>query len=442
MNTGHRLRNANWKTRALQRGESSLIVPRFRVEVVEGRDCGVVAAAKGTRLGIGTERGNELVVTDPAVSRHHCVIEARPQGFVLRDLASTNGTGIGQHRILEAFLVSGDTIVVGESRLQFDVGIEEICEPIAKQESFGGVLGRSVVMRQLFKTLEKVVGVPVTVLLTGETGTGKDAIANAIHKVGNRSDKPFVVVDCGAIPDTLIESELFGHEKGAYTGADSQRIGAFERADGGTLFLDEIGELSIDMQPKLLRALETKTIRRVGGEKTIAVDIRIIAATNRDLRKEINQGGFRSDLYYRINVMGVELPPLRERREDIPILIEAFYRHFTEDVDASPPAELISRLMRQHFPGNVRELRTAVQRAIVLGDLAKNDSPVIRQTNAFDFTLSFKESKELALRDWESRYLPELVSRYNGNLSRAARAVRMDRNHLRKRLAAATDTKK
>jgi DNA-binding NtrC family response regulator len=282
--------------------------------------------------------------------------------------------------------------------------------------------------------LQRLSDSDATVLLIGETGTGKGALAEAMHRMSTRANGPFVVVDCGAIPGNLIESELFGHEKGAFTGADRKREGAFSLASGGTLFLDEVGELDIDLQPKLLRALESREIRPVGSNQSEKVDVRIVSATNRDLREEVNRGSFRSDLYFRLNVMRIELPPLRERREDIPMLVESFYRKLVEDDTASPPAELLSRMLRGEWPGNVRELRAAVERAVVLGDLESTE-PLRSSANAeFDYTTSYREAKEAAIGRWEERYIPELVERYDGNLSRAARAVSMDRNHLRKLL--------
>jgi DNA-binding NtrC family response regulator len=435
MSGGSRTRNPEWSTQTLRKTKSEWIVPKFRVEVVGGRDRGVVTASEGIKLAIGTEKGNELVLTDAAVSRHHCEIEARAEGFLLRDLQSRNGTELAGHRVLSAFIAPGEIIQVGESAVRFDVDSNEFTEPLSNDESFGEVLGSSVAMRRVFSVLNKVASAPATLLITGETGTGKGAVASAVHDMGPRAEGPFVVVDCGAIPDSLIESELFGHEKGAFTGAEERRIGAFEQANGGTIFLDEIGELGLEVQPKLLRVLEGKQVQRVGGTQTIDLDIRIIAATNRDLRADVNEGKFRSDLYFRLNVVGVELPPLRERREDIPLLVERFYKLFKGDDEAAPPADLIARLMRQHLPGNVRELRAAVERVVVLGELAHGPSSISGPPSGeFDFTLSYREAKEAAIRSWEDRYLPELLERYDGNLSRAARAVRMDRNHLRKLL--------
>lgn len=405
---------------------------RFRAEVVAGRDQGVAGASAGPLLGIGTAPGNQLIVTDPSVSRHHCVIEATEDGFLLRDLGSTNGTVLSGYRIKSAYLEPGAVITLGETSMRFDCSEEEVTETLSTASSFGDVLGTSVAMRRIFGLMTKIASADATVLITGETGTGKGAFAEALHQESKRKDGPFVVVDCGAIPDSLIESELFGHERGSFTGAEQQRIGAFEQADGGTVFLDEIGELGIDMQPKLLRVLENRSIRRVGGTETKSIDIRVVAATNRDLRAEVNSGGFRSDLFYRLNVMGMEIPPLRDRREDIPLLAAHFYRAFAGEEDGAPPSELLTRLLRQQFPGNVRELRTAIERAVVLGDLVDAHHTSQSSSTGFDYTLTYREAKELATSEWERSYLPDLLARYDGNLSRAARAVSMDRNHLRK----------
>lgn len=439
MSSGNRSRKEEWKTRALVTTAKERLVREFRAEVVAGRDIGVVAAATGSGLSIGTSKGNTLVVTDAAVSRHHCEIEARDEGFFLRDLGSTNGTKLAGHRITGAYLEPGDVIGVGETLLRFDCGENEISEALSEKSSFSSVLGTSVAMRRLFFLMKKVSAVGATVLMTGETGTGKGALAKALHEEGTRSDKPFVVVDCGAISDNLIESEFFGHEKGAFTGAEEERKGAFELADGGTIFLDEVGELGIDMQPKLLRVLENRTFRRVGGSETITTDIQVIAATNRDLRREINSGGFREDLFYRLNVMNFEVPPLRDRREDIPMLVEHFYRGLVNDETANPPADLIQRLVRKNFPGNVRELKSEVERSVILGDLQIPSQSTSAQASGLDFTLTYRQAKELAVGEWEAQYIPELVARYDGNLSRAARAVSMDRNHLRKMLKALSE---
>jgi DNA-binding NtrC family response regulator len=299
-------------------------------------------------------------------------------------------------------------------------------------------------MRRIFAMLPRLAESDATILLEGETGTGKGLLASAIHEASPRARGPFTVVDCGSIPPNLIESELFGHEKGAFTGATSARVGAFELARGGTVFLDEIGEMPLDMQPKLLRALEDRLIKRIGGSEQIQLDIRIIAATNRDLRSEINRGRFRSDVYYRLNTFRIRVPPLRERRGDIPLLVAHFYSQLAPTGDA-PPAELLADLARHDWPGNVRELRSAVERTVLLGDPNvwreisddHTPDPVVApaaEDARFVGGMSFRAAKELAVAAWEREYVRALAANHGGNLSRAARAVRMDRNHLRELL--------
>jgi DNA-binding NtrC family response regulator len=276
-------------------------------------------------------------------------------------------------------------------------------------------------------------------LIEGETGTGKGVLAEAIHAGGARANKPFVVVDCGSIPPSLIESELFGHEKGAFTGATQSRRGAFESAAGGTVFLDELGELPLDMQPKLLRALEERTVKRVGGSETIKLDVRVIAATNRNLKQAVNRGGFRADLYFRLNIMRIEVPPLRERRDDIPLLVNHFYEQLAQP-GATPPPALVEHLSSLDWPGNVRELRNAVERAVLMEDPALwhevSEPPASTAATGYQFdpALSFRAAKEKAMAQWERWYVTELSQRAGGNLSKAARDAHMDRTHLRELL--------
>src|SRR5690606_3723321 len=314
--------------------------------------------------------------------------------------------------------------------------------PLSDQGTFGAVLGRSPAMRRIFAMLPRIAAADSTVLIEGETGTGKTLLAEAIHQASPRGQQPFIVVDCAAIPPTLVESELFGHERGAFTGAQATRIGAFELAQGGTIFLDEIGELPLDVQPKLLRVLESREIRRVGGARTVPLDVRVVAATNRDLRKEVNAGTFRTDLFYRLNIIRILVPPLRERREDVPLLIEHFYRQLLPEGDTSPPPQaLIDTLGRQPWNGNVRELRAAVERAILLGDLAAVGAGQAAQPTAaalpdlpVDLGVPFRVAKQRVLDHFERIYLTEILRRARGSITRAARIGRMDRNYLRERL--------
>jgi len=412
------------------------------VEVVSGVDQGQRFTAAGGEIAIGTSAGNDLQLTDPAVSRHHCAIAVAPRGYLLADLGSTNGTSVGGISIERAFIKPGGLVDLGQTRLRFDVMDDRVRETLALEERWGRALGRSPAMRRIFAILPKLAASDTSLLLEGETGTGKSLLAEVLHDASARRAKPFVVLDCGAIPPTLIESELFGHDKGAFTGATSTRRGVFEAAEGGTVLLDEIGELPLDMQPKLLRALEDRVVRKVGSNESVKLDVRVIAATNRDLRQEVNRGRFRSDLLYRLNTVRVRVPPLRERRDDIAVLASHFWTQFANDPHAAPPGELLVDWLRRDWPGNVRELRSAVERAVLLDDPAiwaeissTIEVPLDRpQAVAFDDAASFRHAKERAVGEWERGYVRELVRRHDGNLSRAARAARMDRNHLRELL--------
>ncbi len=403
----------------------------FAVRVVRGadEDVGREIASCAEPLAIGTSPANRLVLADGLVSRHHCELTSTPLGLHVRDLGSTNGTFIDGVRVDAGYLRPGARLAIGGTTLAVEVAATQLVEAIPTAERFGRLLGTSPQMRRVFAVLERVAPSESTVLLEGETGTGKTLMAQMLHERSERSGGPFVVVDCSAIPPALIESELFGHERGAFTGAHAARAGAFEAAHGGTVFLDEIGELPLDMQPKLLRALEERVIKRVGSTEPTRLDVRLVAATNRDLRQEVNRGAFRPDLYYRLNTVRVKVPALRDRPEDIPLLVATFYRQFAGD-DAAPPASVLGEMMRRPWPGNVRELRSAVERVVLLGDGIDGDDAAAIEP-ACDFTMSFRDAKEEAIARFERRYLRELLAAHQGNLSRAARAVRMDRNHLR-----------
>ncbi len=420
--------------------------PRYRLTVLEGPDKDRAFDGGAAELAIGTASANTVILSDPAVSRHHIAITPTSRGHLVRDLGSTNGTMINSVVVERAYLASGAIIAIGQSRLRFDaIGGEERAA-LSVAARWGRALGTSAAMRRLFAVLPRLAESDATILLEGETGTGKGLLAEAIHEASPRAAGPFIVLDCGAIPPTLIESELFGHERGSFTGATAARIGGFEAARGGTVFLDEIGELPLDMQPKLLRAIEDRVVKRVGGNELIRLDLRIVAATNRDLRTEVNQGRFRSDLYYRLNTFRLRIPPLRERRDDIALLVSHFYRQLSpgpraDSAGDAPPAELLAALARHDWPGNVRELRAAVERAVLLGDPAvwrelsgEIDVPAPATDDPFADGASFRAAKERAVAVWERGYVRALIARHDGNLSRAARAVRMDRNHLRELL--------
>ena len=427
----------------LDRSGREISYRRIKIEVVAGPDLGRSVVAEGGEVSIGTADGSDLQLTDPAVSRHHCTVSVVARGYQLADLGSTNGTTVSGIGIERGLVRPGTVVELGQTKLRFDVGDDRVREPLAVEERWGRALGRSAAMRRIFALLPKLAGSDTSLLLEGETGTGKSLLAEVIHDASARRGRAFVVVDCGAIPPTLIETELFGHEKGAFTGAVAMRHGVFEAAAGGTVFLDEIGELPLEMQPKLLRALEDRVVRRVGGNESVRLDVRVIAATNRDLRQEVNRGRFRTDLLYRLNTVRLRVPPLRERRDDIGVLAGHFWTQFANDPHAAPPAELLIDWLRRDWPGNVRELRSAVERAVLLDDpsiWAEISTTVAVPEIAgaapadFDEAASFRVAKERAVASWERGYVRELVRRHEGNLSRAARAARMDRNHLRELL--------
>ncbi|HXV59731.1 MAG TPA: sigma 54-interacting transcriptional regulator [Vicinamibacteria bacterium] len=420
-------------------GEESL-VRQFSVEVVDGPAAGMIFESKGQRTILGKDRSSDLVLADPTVSRFHCEFRVEGERIVIQDLNSLNGTYVNGTRVIAAYLEEKATIGLGRCVLRFRRGSGQVSIPLSAESQFGALVGESEAMRAVFAALSRVAASDSTLLLTGETGTGKDVAAESVHIVSSRRDGPFVVVDCGAIPGTLLESELFGHERGAFTGAEREHKGAFERASGGTLFLDEIGELSLDLQPKLLRALERREIRRLGGSGSIATDVRIIAATNRNLLEEVNARSFRSDLYYRLAVAEVELPPLRERREDIPLLVA----HLLDDLGSQSSRfseEVLSEtfldeLARHTWPGNVRELRNHIERCLLFGRMG----PRVEEARSEVLPeLDLGEPLAAARRRWvgtfERRYLEGLLEQSGGNVSDAARRAGVNRAHFHRLLA-------
>ncbi|HUS28911.1 MAG TPA: sigma 54-interacting transcriptional regulator [Kofleriaceae bacterium] len=404
------------------RGQT-ILVRQFEVTVLDGTDRGARAVSSSDELSIGTAEGNDLQLTDPAVSRHHCALRAEARGLSLTDLGSRNGTFVSDVETLSCFVKSGAQIRIGKTTLGVRILDHDLEQPIASTNRLGPLVGASPAMRRLYPMLEQCGASTATVLVYGETGTGKELIAEAIHGASERKKKPFVVIDCSALSHDLAESELFGHEKGAFTGAEYQRIGAFESANGGTIFLDEIGELPLELQPKLLRVLEARTIRRVGSNEQRPVDVRVVAASHRDLRALVNDKRFRPDLFYRLNVVRIVVPALREREGDIELLARTFWQTFRPG--GEPPQGLIPHLAAQSWPGNVRELRNAVERAALLGWRAEQ-APASEAD-----TLTYQQAKERAVWEWERGWVEKLIAAHGGNLSRAARATKMGRSHLR-----------
>jgi DNA-binding NtrC family response regulator len=438
------------RTVFLDDGEQKLELEEYQLTVVDGSDEGTVFDCDDRRTTIGSSPENDVVINDPSVSRFHAAIEVSEDGYLLEDRESKNGTYVDGYRLRELYLQDGATFRIGKTHLRFDTTGEEAEVHFSGREQFGDLLGKSLAMREIFSLLERVAPSDATVLVEGESGTGKELVARALHENNpDRCDGPFTVVDCSAIPPDLIESELFGHVEGAFTGASGTREGAFQAAEGGTLFLDELGELSPDLQPKLLRALENEEVKPVGANDTVDTDVRIVAATNRNLQHEVEEGNFREDLYYRFAVVKVSLPPLRERPEDIPLLVEYFLQDANEmagreDVDVS--YKTMEKLKRHRWPGNVRELKNFVERAVLLtqGDKIEtrfldvdeptpSDPEVAQQSAssmadlAINENLPFKDAKNRLIEEFERTYWSELLQRTGGNVSEAARVAGVHR---------------
>jgi transcriptional regulator with GAF, ATPase, and Fis domain len=412
-------------------------VESFRLHVVAAPEATSDFTSASARVVVGTHESADFVLADRTVSRFHCELYIADDAVFIRDLGSKNGTRVDGVPVLHAPLRDGCKLKIGSTELRFESGAPQASIPLSKKAQFGLMVGRSVAMRAAFYRLEMAAARRSTVLLEGETGTGKELAAESLHLEGAGRDGPFVTVDCTAIPPDLLESELFGHEKGAFTGAVAARQGAFEAASGGTLFLDEVGELSASLQPKLLRVLERKQIKRVGASAYQSVDVRVIAATNRELRAEVNAQRFRPDLYYRLAVVEVRLPPLRERKEDIPAIVE----HLVEQLDPEKEASLVrsqgflDEVMRHEWPGNVRELRNYIERCIALGmpmPLASESEPA--GDALVDASKPLRLAKEIWNTTCERRYLIEIIRRHDGNKTAAARAAGIDRNHFHRLL--------
>lgn len=380
---------------------------------------------------VGSRPGNDLILEDSAVSRIHFEIAADHIGYRIRDLDSRNGTWVDGYRVVEMYLRSGCVIRAGGSELRFSLLEEEVDIPATSSAGYGPLVGSSLPMREIYALVDRAAPTDVTVLIQGETGTGKELVARAFHERSSRAQGPFVVLDCGAVPATLLESEIFGHEKGAFTGARYHHKGKFEQADGGTIFLDEIGEVSAKMQVELLRVLEEKSVTRVGGGKPVPTDFRVVAATHRDLRAVSDQGEFRDDLFWRLNVVSIEVPPLRERPGDIAILARYFLDRFSSSMNRRPmhlSAEALELLGSYAWPGNVRELQNAIERAVVLGK-----TPEIRPS---DLPLRVAQAagraapRTRSLSEMERAHIRAILDETAWNITHAARILDVDRGTL------------
>lgn len=400
---------------------------------------------------VGRDPDCGLVLHDQNISRQHARLTLCGSGILVEDLGSKNGVRYLGKRIECATLRMGTRLVMGETAIDLLPLGDATAVPLSTADRYGDLLGTSLVMRSVFTTLEALEKSDAPVLIEGETGTGKELVARALHDHGLRAGRKLVVIDCGVIPHELMESELFGHRKGAFTGADRDRPGAFEEANGGTVFLDELGELPLMLQPKLLRALETGQIKRLGDEGVKKVDVRVIAATKRHLIDEVAQGRFRDDLYYRVAVVKLRLPPLRDRRQDIPMLVDHLIRSLSGNKMSRLSQESVEYLLRCDWPGNVRELRNVLQGALALqregtaarlridpipgaGTLARLPTPDREAPDtdqALGSGLPFRPAREQVILSFERDYLGRLWTESGGNLSAAARSAGIDRKYLR-----------
>jgi transcriptional regulator with GAF, ATPase, and Fis domain len=427
------------------RGATVVSYSKTRIAVTSGPNAGLKLDFAASSVRVGTAPDNDIVLTDDSVSRHHCEFASTEEGLRLRDMQSTNGIVANGLRVYEATLTGPSTVALGDTTLTITPLPDVVSREQVGDDRFGDVLGGSPRMRELFADLERIAPTDLALLVEGETGTGKDLVAESVHRASPRAEQPFVVFDCGAVSPTLAESELFGHERGAFTGAVNARPGVFEQAHGGTVFLDELGELPKDLQPKLLRVLEKHEVRRVGGTKTIPIDVRLIAATNRNLMAEVERGNFRQDLYFRVAAAHVIVPALRDRMEDLPILTQFFLSRerpprTLEDI---PPA--VWEMFRVHrWPGNVRELRNAVQRLLVTPERAIRSSlgppgsaqppsvPAPSSEDSNEPIAPLRLARREANDNFEKDYLEAILKRTQGNVTRAAAIAEVSRQVMTK----------
>ncbi len=399
--------------------------------------------AQATRVLLGQSPACEVRVSDREVSRRHAALERVGSTLHLRDLGSTNGTWVDRVRVIEAELQGGEMLRVGQTVFRVDRDATKTMPALSERTSFGRVIGASREMRRLYPLCERLAQANVPVVIEGETGTGKEALAESLHEQGPRAQGPFVVFDCTAVPPNLVEAELFGHERGAFTGAVAARRGVFEQAHGGTLLIDEIGDLELALQSKLLRAIERSEVRRIGADKSLRVDVRVLSATRRDLDKEVQAGRFRDDLFHRLAVARIELPPLRHRRGDITALTHCFWKALGGD-PALLTRELLIKWEDDPWPGNVRELRNTIARQIALGDLA--DTPTGREDDLplppaaggdviesiLALGLPFPQARDRIHDLFEERFVARLLEAHGGDVASAAQASGIGRRYFQK----------
>jgi DNA-binding NtrC family response regulator len=409
----------------------------FELRVNDGTDAGLSLSIDGTqptRVLLGSGPACDFRLTDRTVSRRHAALDVRGDVLRIVDLGSTNGTRVNGVVVYDASLVGGERVELGDAVISVQRGAGGERPQVSTETRFGHVIGASLEMRRLYPLCKRLAVSEIPVIIEGETGTGKEALAESLHAEGPLAKGPFVVFDCTAVPPNLLESELFGHERGAFTGAVQSRKGVFAEAHGGTLFIDEVGDLDLALQSKLLRAIERSEFRPVGGNQVVRVDVRILAATRRDLDREVQAGRFRDDLFHRLAVSRIELPPLRERKGDVVVLC----RHFLEQAGApldAIPNEVVTRWDDHAWPGNVRELRNAVARFLALGELGRLE-PVPQQSSGSDWVndilaldLPISEARDRVIQEFEERYIARALHHTGGNVTRAARAAGVGRRY-------------
>jgi two-component system, NtrC family, response regulator HydG len=408
----------------------------FALVVLEGPDQGLEFRFDGShpsRVLVGQGPACQLRLTDPLVSRRHAAFDVSDRELHLVDLGSTNRTYAGGIAVVDVYLRGGEVLRIGNTVIRVERLEEARTVAMSSATRFGPLVGASLEMRRLYPLCERIAASQIPVIIEGETGTGKEVLAQALHEAGPRAAGPFIVFDCTAVPPNLVESELFGHERGAFTGAVGTRKGVFEQAHGGTLLIDEIGDLDLSLQPKLLRALERSEVRRVGGDRWIPVDIRVLAATRRDLDREVQAGRFRDDLFFRLAVARVELPPLRARRGDVTVLIHHFWRELG-GLDGAIPFEMVLQYEEYAWPGNVRELYNGVARRLALGEMQADaasggtgvDGPPSEARDVIERVLALNlplpDARQRVVDELERRYVQRAVENSGGNVSRAAAA--------------------
>jgi DNA-binding NtrC family response regulator len=412
-----------------------------RLRVLYGKQVDLEIVLPPVGVVLGADEACDVVLTDAAVSGRHATVVPTAAGFDVTDLGSRNGTWLDGVAIARAVVPVGTTLGLGASLVQLLPAEEAVDLPPSGASSFGAMVGSSLAMRRIYALLERASRSDAPILCLGASGTGKELAARAAHDHSPRKDGPFVVFDCGAASETLIESDLFGHMRGAFTGAHADRPGAFALAHKGTLFLDEIGDLPLGLQPKLLRLLETGEVTPLGARKTEKYDVRVIAATHRDLWKEVGKGLFRGDLFYRLAVVEAHLPPLRSRPEDISELVRVFLKRA-----GAPEAPIegagLERLRAYAWPGNVRELRNVITRAVALAPagarfaemplLLRAAPPETEPALLARADVPYHDAKAALLARFEKEYLADLLRRADGNLSQAARVAGLERKYLYK----------